>query len=93
MKDVRITNEEALYMSQYYASRLMGCKFDQTYIVWFSKTLQNFKAMVSTDAVAGKYVEITYNGDKDELYADLYTKQSNNCYVNPSCIFEGNTGS
>lgn len=24
MKDVRITNEEALYMSQYYASRLMG---------------------------------------------------------------------
>lgn len=37
---------------------------DNVYIVWFSKTLQNFKALVSTTVSDGMYYEITYNGDK-----------------------------
>ena len=47
---------------------------DDVYIVWFSKTLQNFKALVSTAVSDGMYYEITYNGDKNELYLDAYKK-------------------
>lgn len=50
---------------------------DNVYIVWFSKTLQNFKALVSTTVSDGMYYEITYNGDKNELYLDAYKKWGN----------------
>ena len=50
---------------------------DDVYIVWFSKTLQNFKALVSTAVSDGMYYEITYNGDKSELYLDAYKKWEN----------------
>ena len=50
---------------------------DEVYIVWFSKTLQNFKALVSTAVSDGMYYEITYNGDKNELYLDAYKKWEN----------------
>lgn len=47
------------------------------YVVWFSKTLQNWKALVSTDVPDGMYYEVTYNGDKDEIYLDVYKKWAN----------------
>ena len=50
---------------------------DNVYIVWFSKTLQNVKALVSTTVSDGMYYEITYNGDKNELYLDAYKKWEN----------------
>ena len=43
---------------------------DDVYIVWWSKTLQNWKALVSTTVSDGMYYEVTYNGDKDEIYVD-----------------------
>lgn len=52
---------------------------DDVYIVWFSKTLQNFKALASTTISDGMYYEITYNGDKRELYLDAYKKWKNVC--------------
>lgn len=52
---------------------------DDVYIVWFSKTLQNFKALVSTTVSDGMYYEVTYNGDKQELYLDAYKKWENKC--------------
>ena len=42
------------------------------FIVWMCKTLQNSKAMVSTPLFDGMYYELTYNGDKKELYLDAY---------------------
>ena len=50
----------------------------QVYVVWSCKTLQNYKALLST-AVSGDgiYVEFTYNGDKQELYMDVYHKLVN----------------
>ena len=53
---------------------------DNIFIVWFSKTLQNFKALVSTTLSDGMYYELTYNGDKDELYLDTYKKWENKAY-------------
>lgn len=53
---------------------------DNVFIVWFSKTLQNFKALVSTTLSDGMYYELTYNGNKDELYLDAYKKWENKAY-------------
>ena len=39
---------------------------DDVYIVWSCKTLQNWKAMVSTNISDGMYYEVTHNGDKEE---------------------------
>jgi hypothetical protein len=50
---------------------------DEVYIVWFSKTLQNWKALLSTTLPDGMYYEVTYNGDKEETYIDAYKKFEN----------------
>ena len=47
------------------------------YVVWFSKTLQNWKALVSTNVPDNMYYEVTYNGDKQEAYLDVYKKWEN----------------
>ena len=52
---------------------------DDVFIVWFSKTLQNWKALVSTTISDGMYYEITHNGDKGETYLDAYKKWENVC--------------
>lgn len=54
---------------------------DQIFIVWQVKALQNFKALASTTLPDGMYYEITYNGDKDELYFDAYKKWENVCFT------------
>lgn len=50
---------------------------DNVFIVWFCKTLQNWKALVSTTIPDGMYYEVTYNGDKKEVYLDAYKKFEN----------------
>lgn len=49
----------------------------QVYVVWFSKTLQNWKALLSTTVPDGMYYEVTYNGDMRETYIDAYKKFDN----------------
>lgn len=50
---------------------------ENVFIVWFCKTLQNWKALVSTTVSDGMYYEITHNGDKQETYIDAYKKWEN----------------
>lgn len=50
---------------------------EDVYIVWMCKTLQNNKAMASTTLFDGMYYELTFNGDKRELYVDAYKKFEN----------------
>lgn len=50
---------------------------DDVFIVWMCKTLQNNKALVSTTLFDGMYYELTYNGDKKEIYVDAYKKWEN----------------
>ena len=50
---------------------------DDVFIVWSCKTLQNKKAVLSTDLVNGILFEITYNGDKNETYIYVYKKWEN----------------
>lgn len=54
-------------------------KESEVFIVWFSKTLQNWKALISTTISDGMYYEVTYNGDKKETYLDSYMKWENVC--------------
>lgn len=50
------------------------------FVVWSCKTLQNYKCLVSTTVSGdGIYAEYTYNGDRQELYEDVYKKLSNTC--------------
>lgn len=50
---------------------------DDIYVVWSVKVLQNWKTLISTTLPDGMYYELTYNGDKDELYLDAYKKFDN----------------
>lgn len=50
---------------------------DDVYVVWYAKTLQNAKALLSTSLPDGMYYELTYNGDKKEMYFDAYKKFEN----------------
>nr|DAK11875.1 MAG TPA: hypothetical protein [Caudoviricetes sp.] len=54
-------------------------KESEVFVVWFSKTLQNWKALISTTISDGMYYEVTHNGDKKETYLDAYKKWENVC--------------
>lgn len=53
---------------------------EDAYVVWCCKILQNHKVLLSTPIPDGMYYEITYNGDRNELYFDAYKKWENICY-------------
>ena len=54
---------------------------EDIFIVWQAKILQNNKAIVAAynrDKPYGELMyEITYNGDKQEIYIDCYNKEYN----------------
>ena len=57
-------------------------KLNEVFIVWSCKTLQNYKCLASTTVSGdGIYAEYTFNGDKQELYEDVYKKLTNTCYT------------
>ena len=57
----------------------MEITYDDVFVVWECKTLQDNKALLSTTLFDGMYYEITYNGDKHEVYFDAYKKWENKC--------------
>lgn len=50
----------------------------EMFVVWMVKVLQNNKALIGAVSTCN-YYEVTYNGDKDEIYVDEYDKISNTC--------------
>lgn len=48
------------------------------FVVWFCKTLQNWKAIVAGRDF-DEFIEVTHNGDKNETYVDVYYKTKNVC--------------
>ena len=77
MDDFQTKCREALieWYKTYGMSRVPA--WDETYIVWSCKTLQNYKCLASTSLPDTIYAEFTYNGDKGVIYRDIYTKLSN----------------
>jgi hypothetical protein len=79
--DINLFTNKAKELVAQYASEHLD-KSDsipefEIYIVWYSKTLQNAKALLSTTLPDGMYYEVTLNGDKDEIYFDAYKKFHN----------------
>ena len=50
---------------------------DDVFVVWSCKTLQNWKALLSTTVPDLMYYELTYDGDKQRTYLDAYRKWEN----------------
>lgn len=78
-------------VAQYYNEFLMGdleegkpiinVVPDDVFVVWFVKVLQNWKALCSTVFEDDRYFELTFNGDKRELYVDEYMKHGNQKFI------------
>lgn len=64
------------YINNTRPAQILPYELEDMYIVWFCKTIQNWKALVSTDVVNGMYFEVTYNGDKNETYLDVYQQKN-----------------
>lgn len=67
----------------HYTFDVLDCKQTsiEIFVVWQVKVLQNYKALLATDIEGDQhYYEVTYNGDKKELYLDVYDKQENKCF-------------
>ena len=47
----------------------------EVYIVWKSKAIQNY--LLSSTLFDDMYYELTYNGDKEEWYLDVYKEFEN----------------
>ena len=67
-------NEVVKYTSDHLDKQISS---DDVYVVWLTKALQNNKALLSTTLLDGMYYELTYNGDKNELYIDVYKRFEN----------------
>jgi len=63
--------------------KILKEKYDETltieelHLVWFSKVLQNFKCIIIDLNDNQRMYECTYNGDKKEMYLDIYNKEHN----------------
>ncbi|MBQ9006096.1 MAG: hypothetical protein IJ092_06950 [Atopobiaceae bacterium] len=69
-------------VADYYNERVektdgMAITADDVYVVWSCKTLQNWKALLSTDVPDGMYYELTHDGDRRVTYLDAYKKWEN----------------
>lgn len=60
-----------------YYSKIKPIEYDETFVVWFCKTLQNWKVLLATTKQDGMYFEVTHNGDTGEIYLDAYVKKEN----------------
>lgn len=61
------------------ADNMDGISTNDIFVVWYAKTLQNHKALLGT-RFANYYFECTFNGDKGEMYMDVYDKVQNVCF-------------
>lgn len=76
--------EKAKQLVKDYADSLHKQNFPLTelpeysvYVIWFAKTLQNWKAILGTTMPDGRLFELTYDGDKRTTYFDVYSKLDN----------------
>ena len=85
-----MTNEEFIKLAkekvlEYHTENILEpyddrITLDNVFVAWYSKILQNHKALLGiSDMDDQHYYEVTYNGDKDELYLDVYNKEENVC--------------
>ena len=82
-----MTNQEFISYAQFKVQQWLwrntddmdGISTDDIFVVWYSKALQNHKALLAT-RFTNHYFECTFNCDKDEMYMDVYDKLENKCF-------------
>lgn len=77
-----MTNQEFIDYAKFKVQQwlwLDDISTDDIFVVWYSKTLQNHKALLAT-RFTNHYFECTFNGDKGEMYMDVYDKLENKCF-------------
>lgn len=77
-----VTNQEFIDYAKFKVQQwlwLDDISTDDIFVVWYSKTLQNHKALLAT-RFTNHYFECTFNGDKGEMYMDVYDKLENKCF-------------
>ena len=47
------------------------------FVVWQAQVLQNFKCLIATTLPRYTYFELTYDGDENNWYLDVYKKAEN----------------
>ena len=47
---------------------------DQVFIVWFTKAMSNWKAIIASPVARGLLWEVSYNGHREQAYIDVYKK-------------------
>lgn len=50
---------------------------NEVYVVWFCFILGGWKALVSTTIADGRYYEVTFDKNKNQIYLDTYEKIRN----------------
>jgi hypothetical protein len=62
---------------------------ENVFVVWWSKVLQNWKALIATDNPEDRtYYEVTYDGQTRVAYVDTYVKINNASYADPLALVE-----
>lgn len=57
--------------------KIVPLTLDEVYVIWFSFTLGNWKAFVSTSRPDGRVYEISYKQGNDVAFVDSYLKTHN----------------
>lgn len=75
------TSEQFIEQSIEHIAKQLGLGKSKLFVVWYAKTLQNHKALISFygNHELGDYIEVTYNGDKQQTYFDFYKRTRNEC--------------
>lgn len=72
-----------LFVARYYNAKHpddVWITTEQVYVVWFAKTLRNWKCLLSTTIADDMYYEVAHDGTKGETYLDAYSKVENVVY-------------
>ena len=59
---------------EYYKNKNIDVDKYNIFVVWYCKTIQNHKAILGAYVEDNLLFEATYNGNKGEIYLDVYNK-------------------
>lgn len=81
--DFMVTAKKAVWGWYVNHGREAPGAWQDVYVVWQCKTLQNQKVILSTPMHDKLIFEVTLNGAKNEIYLDVYEKIDNDKLVLP----------
>lgn len=73
---VRAKNIVGAYVDELHKDEI-ALPFYDVLVVWFCKTLKNWKAIVITTLHDQVLYEVIHNGEKNETYLEVYQKHEN----------------